>query len=237
MAEIPAYFTTSIVVTSFSFALVTFFLIHQAIKKTIVKSKHLKYSLIIALSLVAWFSLVFFIGKASIFAKNPLIAPFILIGFIVLFGILQKVYVSPTARLIMSAIPQHWLIGIQTYRVVGYGFLILASLGLLPYLFAYSAGYGDILVGLLAPLVALLVYFKKPFAKKAAIAWNYLGIVDLVIAIAIGSLGFPRPVQTLPLEVSTEQLSLFPLALIPLFVVPLAMMLHLFSLRMLKNEK
>ncbi len=238
MAAIPEYFNTSITITALSFALVTWLLIHIAIKKSTPAKKHFKYSAIAFSSLTAWFLIVYFTAKASVFAQNPFVAPFIMIGFILLFAILQKVYNSKTAQLIMTAIPQHWIIGIQTYRIVGYSFLTLAALGFLPWLFAYSAGYGDMIVGLLAPIIALLIYFKKdsPIVKKAAIYWNYFGILDLIAAIGIGMLGYPRPVQTLPLEVSTEQLSLFPLALIPLFVVPLAFMLHLFSLKGLKSN-
>ncbi len=238
MSQIPAFFTTSIITTAALFALVTWFLIHQAIKKTTAKSKHLKYSAVVFFSLALWFVAVYFLSKASIFAQNPLVAPFLAIGFILIFAILQKVYASKTAQFIMAAVPQHWLIAIQTYRVVGYGFLILASLGFLPWLFAYSAGYGDIIVGVSAPLVAFLYYYTRggPLATKTAIIWNYLGILDLIMAYVIGSLGFPRPIQTLPLSPTTEQLSLFPLALIPLFAVPIAIMLHLFSLKTLKRQ-
>ncbi|MDD5579017.1 MAG: hypothetical protein PHY16_07015 [Methylobacter sp.] len=45
--------------------------------------------------------------------------------------------------------------GIQVYRVVGGIFLILYATDRLPALFAWPAGFGDVLVGTLAPLVAL----------------------------------------------------------------------------------
>ena len=237
MAQIPAFFATAITTTALTFAFVTWLLIHFAIKKVVPKEKQLKYSGIVFFSLAVWFSLIYVPGKYGVFAQNPLVAPFIMLGFILLLAVLQKVYASKTAQHVMLSVPQHWLIGIQTYRVVGYSFLTLAALGFLPKLFAYSAGYGDMLVGLLAPIIALLIYFKKDrsFVKKAAIAWNIIGILDLVVAIGIGIVGFPRPIQTIPLSPSTEQLSLFPLVFIPLFVVPLAIMLHLFSWRGLRD--
>ena len=155
----------------------------------------------------------------------------------VLFIFLQKAYASNAIRKIADAIPQELLIGVQAYRVVGINFLRLYTAGVLPAVFAFSAGYGDIFVGVSALFVAYFYFKKKTFARKLAIIWNYIGILDLVVAIGIGILGFPRPIQTLPLTPSTEALSLHPLALIPLFAVPIALMLHLFSLRTLMNTQ
>lgn len=232
--EISASFTNSVVLSSFAFLILTWLMFHYAARK--LGNKRWKFSLITLIILIGWFSLVYIIGKMGIFAKNPLIAPFILIGFIVLFGLLQKVYASQTVRNIADEIPVPFIVGIQTYRTVGYGFLILYAQGILPAVFAFSAGIGDMIVGISAPFVALFYFLKIPFSRKLAIVWNIIGIADLVVAIGIGILGFPRPIQTLPLSPSTEPFSLFPLALIPLFAVPLATLLHFFSLRVLRKN-
>ena len=135
-----------------------------------------------------------------------------------------------------DSIPVHWIILSQTYRVVGVGFINLYNLGLLPALFAFSSGYGDIIVGATAPFVAYWYVKKKPYSRALAIAWNFIGIADLVMALSIGVLGFPRPIQALPLNPSTELLSSFPLVLITLFAVPLALLLHALSLRTLRKN-
>lgn len=125
------------------------------------------------------------------------------------------------------------MIASQIYRVVGISFIPLYYQGLLPAAFAFPSGYGDIVVGITAPFVAYMYAKKKPYSRELALIWNMIGIADLVIAIGIGNLGYPRPLQMLPLHPSTELLSLFPLVLIPLFAVPLALVLHFFSFRML----
>jgi hypothetical protein len=130
----------------------------------------------------------------------------------------------------------HWLIAIQTYRIVGVAFFFLWAQGVLPAAFAFPAGIGDILVGLSAPIVAYLYYRKKPYANKLAIWWNILGIVDLIIALGTGILGFPRPIQTLPVSPSTEAMSLYPLALVSLFAVPLALLLHALGIKVLSRK-
>ncbi len=233
MTEIPAYFTTSVVITSFAFAASVWIMIHVIIRKL---GKRLIFSVITAVALLFWFIAVIVLGKINFFAENPLIAPGIIFGFLALFVILRKIYFSPAIQEIADAIPVHWIIVSQTYRVVGVGFINLYNLGLLPALFAFSAGYGDIMVGVTAPFVAYWYAKKKPCSRTLATIWNFVGIADLIIALSIGVLGFPRPIQALPLTPSTELLSLFPLALIPLFAVPLALLLHFFSLRTLRKN-
>lgn len=237
MATISPSFVNSTVLSSFAFLFLVWLITHKAIYSLkIQKDKKLKFSFFTALILVGWFALVFVFGKIGFFAMSHLVAPYILIGFILLLGVLQKVYASTTIQTIADAIPAHWIIGIQTYRVVGIGFLILYSQGILPATFAFPAGIGDIIIGITAPFVAYLYFLKKPYAKKLAINWNILGIADLVIALAVGIAGYPRPLQLIPLTPSTEPFSLYPLVLIPLFAVPLALLLHFCSLRTLRDR-
>lgn len=236
--EISTAFINATILSSFAFLFLTWLMVHLSVKHLSLRDKKISkaISFSILIFLVAWFVVVFSLGKTGFFSRNELVAPYLFIGFIVLFGILQKLYYLKSIEKITDAIPQHWIIGIQTYRIVGYGFLMLYAQGLLPALFAFSAGIGDMIVGFSAPIVAYFVYSKKPFAKNIAIIWNYIGILDLVIAISIGIIGFPRPIQLVPLSPSTELLSLFPLVLIPLFAVPLAFFLHFCSLRALRKS-
>ncbi|MDP3726409.1 MAG: hypothetical protein Q8R36_04405 [bacterium] len=233
MTEIPAYFVTSTIITSLAFAACVWLIFHVTLRRT---EGQLIFSAIVALVLFGWFIAVTVLGKINFFAINPLIAPGIIFGWLALFAVLRKIYLSPRAQAVADAIPVHWIILSQTYRVVGVGFINLYNLGLLPALFAFSAGYGDILVGGTAPFVAYWYIKKKPYSRQLAIIWNFVGIADLIVALSVGFLGFPRPIQALPLHPSTELLSLFPLALITLFAVPLAILLHLFSLRAIRKN-
>lgn len=218
---------------------IIYYTIYQVLKNAKMSLNKNKFFLITALVLLFWFFIVVVLGKIGFFSKNYyyLFVPNIVIGFLVLFELLRRVYNSETIKKITDKIPQHLIIGIQFYRIAGVGFIILWARGVLPAVFAFSAGVGDIFVGLTAPFVAYFYYLKKPFSRKLAIIWNYLGILDLIIALSLGPLGFPRPIQFLPLNPSTEPISLFPLVVIPLFAVPLAILLHLFSLRVLKKTK
>lgn len=233
-----SHLINSVTISSFAFLILTWLIFIFAVSKLgLPKKTKIIYSTFISVILLSWYLMVLFIGRMGLFAKNPLVAPFLLIGFIVLFGILQKVYKSKKVQEISDNIPIPWIIGIQAYRIVGFGFFIFYLQGQLPAQFAFPAGIGDMIVGIAAPYIALLFILKKPYAKKAGILWNILGISDLIVAIGVGILSFPRPIQVIQSEPSTELISLFPLVLIPLFAVPLAFLLHLFSLRLLRKMR
>ena len=121
----------------------------------------------------------------------------------------------------------------HTLRVVGVVFLILMVQGHLPAAFALPAGLGDIAIGLAAPFVAQRLA-REPHdagAVTAAVRFNVLGLLDLVVALGLGVLlGPPWLLGGTP---STEALRLLPLALVPTVAVPLAVALHLVSLRRL----
>lgn len=236
LPAIPSLFTDLAFLPALSFLVLTWILVHRALSSLQIKRYRL-ISFSVLFVLLVWLALVVALGKAGTFAQNPLVAPFILIGFIVLFALLQKVYASKTAQAVTATIPMHWLIAIQTYRIAGIVFFSMWAQGVLPAAFAFPSGIGDILIGITAPFVAFAYYRKKPYATKLAIWWNIIGILDLVIALGAGMLGFPRPIQTLPLAPSTEALSLYPLAVIPLFAVPLALLLHALGLKVLREKK
>jgi hypothetical protein len=126
---------------------------------------------------------------------------------------------SRTFREIIAGIPQHWLIAIQTFRILGGVFLVRYFQGELPGAFAIPAGVGDVLTGIFAPLVAYWWLAGKPYARGAAIAWNLFGMADLVNAVAIGALtgGGGGGI-------------VFPIVLIPIYAVPRAFLIHSYSL-------
>ena len=78
-------------------------------------------------------------------------------------------------RRIVEAVPQQWLVGVQLYRTLGIIFVVLYAIGRLPAEFALPAGIGDVLVGLLAPFVALAQIRRSPHANSILRAWNSLG--------------------------------------------------------------
>ncbi len=109
---------------------------------------------------------------------------------------------------------------IQTWRIGGYVFLVLAAYRILPGSFALPAGLGDMTIGATAIFVGLKL--ATPEHRKSFIAWQLLGMADLVTAVALGTLS--RLID--PNGISTGAMAVLPMSFIPTFVVPLMMMLH-----------
>lgn len=132
---------------------------------------------------------------------------------------------------------QNWLIGLQLFRVIGGVFLIEMILGHIPGIFAYPAGLGDILVGLVA-LGVLLAYRKSERIPKAGIFLVIgLGIADFLSAFFFGFTSSEGPFQLFYPAV-TNKVGLFPTGMIPLFLVPYAIFFHTLSmLNYLKYER
>lgn len=109
---------------------------------------------------------------------------------------------------------------VQSWRVVGFVFLVLASNGILPRFFALPAGWGDIAIGATASFAALKL--ATPSHRRSFILWQILGIADLVTAVSLGTLA--RFID--PHGIPTAAMTVLPLSLIPTFAVPLFLILH-----------
>ena len=134
---------------------------------------------------------------------------------------------------ILDATPPHWLVGLQVYRILGAIFLLAWTHGDLAGVFALPAGTGDTLTGLLALPTAYLLYHGPHEYRRGAIAWNILGILDLTIAITIGFLTAPGPLQLIVPNPPNTLIGTYPTVMIPAFAVPISLMLHALSLRQL----
>jgi hypothetical protein len=177
----------------------------------------------------AWLAIAIVIGDGTNFpisleSRRPLSGLVALIPFVIA---VIALFASRTMRAINAASPSAWLIGIQTYRVAGIMFLFpFLTYGIIPAGFAWPAGIGDALTGILAPIVAWLVARNRPHALGWAIAWNLFGILDLIVAPATA------------LYFQAQVLGIYPLSLVPLFLgPPLGILTHILSLRNLAVAK
>jgi hypothetical protein len=183
----------------------------------------------LATLVLAWFE--FYRGASS---RVPTIQYGLLIPIIV--GVVLAWRWKLLGRVI-HAVPQEWIVGVQLYRAMGLIFLVLLAAGRLPGLFAWPAGVGDIIVGVVAPFVGI-AYARNPHKAAGLVrAWNFFGIVDLVVAVGTGLLTSPSPLQMFSFDAPNELISAFPLVMVPVFLVPLSILLHLASLKKLRQPK
>ena len=194
-----------------------------------------RFKIVAGAYLFGWYFLMLLLAGAGVYTASPsLRLPSISIAFGVFVPIIAGLIalkISPSLRLVVSAVPRQQLIGVQFYRVLGAIFIGFYLLGELPAEFALPAGIGDIIVGVAAPLVAYLTAKNYLAANKWTIAWNVFGILDLIVAVACGFLSSPSPFQMLATDNSNRLITVLPLVLVPVFAVPLSILLHVASLK------
>jgi hypothetical protein len=108
----------------------------------------------------------------------------------------------------------------QSWRIMGFVFVLLEARGGPPAIFALPAGYGDMAIGATATLVAWRL--ADPGHRNGFILWQLLGIADLVTAVSLGTTA--RLLD--PTGPSMIAMTILPLSLVPTFLVPLFTMLH-----------
>jgi hypothetical protein len=180
--------------------------------------------------LALWFVAVFLLGAAGAFVKPPGTPPIpVLLGAttpLVVFIVGYWVWPAFRAYVLTCDLPLG--AAMQAWRAGGLGFLALYVHGVLPGAFAWPAGLGDIAIGVTAPWVALALARRPGFAtSRLFVAWNLLGILDLVVAVGTGGL---HSALAEPGQVTTGPMAVMPLVLIPAYLVPLFILLHLAAL-------
>jgi hypothetical protein len=193
---------------------------------------HSNVTMIVAGVLAVWLALVFLLGSNGSFVRPPGTAPLpILLGVTVPLLIFLAAFLAVHAfRDFVLSVDLRLVTGIQAWRFMGLGFLALYTYGILPGLFAWPAGLGDIAIGVTAPWIVLALLRAPAFAAGRLFrAWNVLGIVDLVVAVSTGVLATALAYGAAP-EITTTPMARLPLVLIPALLVPLSTMLHLTAL-------
>jgi hypothetical protein len=134
---------------------------------------------------------------------------------------------------VLDSMPASWLVALQLYRVFGSWALAAWLRGALPGVFAVPSGIGDMLTGLFAVPAAIAVATSTAQGRRAAIAWNILGLADFAVAITLGLITSPGRFQLIVPDVPSIGAGGYPGVLTPAFVVPSSILLHALSLRQL----
>jgi hypothetical protein len=227
----PGYLPAEIIVATVAVVAVTLVGLRRSLSRAefTVRNRRLGFWSISAL-LVIWFFAALFLSWSGFYHGAPSRIPTIPFGLLIPIAAGVVLFWRwPLLRRIIESVPQSWIVSVQAYRVEGLIFLTLYAGGWLPGAFAWPAGVGDVIVGLLAPVMGA-AYMRGARGSTGMLrAWNLLGIADLVVAVSTGFLTSPSPLQLLALDKPNELISSFPLAMIPVFLVPLSVLLHLAS--------
>lgn len=190
----------------------------------------------VAVPFTLWLALVWNLALNGVFRPGAVRLPILPIAIfapvaIGLFVLLR----SKSIAAILDAMPASWLVALQVYRILGGIFLVNWVNGTVAGTFAWPAGIGDMLTGIMALPAAFLLASGAENARRSAIAWNIFGLTDFAIAITMGVLSNPGPLQIFGLDIPASLAGTYPTVLIPAFAVPSWILLHALSIKQLRR--
>jgi hypothetical protein len=238
LATYLSYYTPLVSIVRPAIAAAILFGLWIALRRTSLTSEaRLATWCAVAIPLVAWLATIWSVAATGVLQARP--DAFSLLPFaLVLPIVIGLVLLTRSARIAaaVDAVSPAWLIGLQIYRVLGGNFVVLWALGgAIPGVFALPAGIGDMLVGALALPVALYIAWGAAGGRTAGVVWNILGIADLALAVSLGFLSSPGPLQMIALDQPNLLATTYPIVMTPAFAVPLSLILHGLSLWQLRR--
>jgi hypothetical protein len=174
-------------------------------------------------ALAAWLLAAVLVGRSAWFAAlRPPAPQLILVGLTI--GLLTAARLWPPLRQLVTTVDLRALVLLHVTRFVGFYFLALHARGELPWTFAVPGGWGDNTVAATALLLVLLVRPDSSGGRRAYLAWNVLGLLDILgvvltaVRLALADPGSMRALLRLPLS------------LLLTFVVPIIIATHVLML-------
>ena len=185
--------------------------------------------LVLAAGVGAWTGIALALGAAGELADATR-RPVPMVG--VLFAaplVVMTVWALASSRLraALLDIPMPLLIALNIPRVFGALFLLLAEVGRLGGPFPQSAGWGDVITGVLALPVAWLAAQTPPRHGASIAAWNVFGALDLVAAVFLGVTSTEgSTLQLIHAGAGSAAMQHLPFSLVPTVLVPFYLLTH-----------
>ena len=106
---------------------------------------------------------------------------------------------------------------------------------MVPQLMTFEGRNFDIIMGISAPLIALLIY-KKLIGKRALLIWNVLGLIMILFIFLNGIFSAELPFQQLAFDQPNIAPTYFPFILLPSTIVPIVIWTHISDIIILRKE-
>lgn len=182
--------------------------------------------ILIWISLLTALSVSGFLQDFSVFPPRMLLV--LLVPLVVVVGITF----SRSFTQLVRFVPPHWLVFLQSFRVLVEILLWWLFLDkLLPIQMTFEGRNLDILTGLLAPIAGLGMMKLTRYRKVIGLLFNVIGLALLINIVTIAILSMPTPFRMFMNEPANTIVASFPIVFLPGLLVPIAYALHFFSLR------
>jgi hypothetical protein len=176
-----------------------------------------------------WIGLAIALATTGIYAATatpvPVVGMMVGLPVIVVGG---AALMSARVREALLALPVPLLIGLNAMRIFPGGFMVLLALqGRLSGPFPQFAGWGDIIVGLAAIPLTVAAASNLGGNRGNLLAWNILGMLDLVTAVSLGVASAPgSPLQIFGETIGSNAMWSLPWSNIPTLLVPFYLITH-----------
>jgi len=97
---------------------------------------------------------------------------------------------------------------------------------LVPELMTYEGWNFDIVMGITAPFIVIMLY-KKLISEKILLAWNIIGLILILLIMIIGILSAELPFQQFGYDQPNIAVTFFPYILLPATIVPIVIYTHI----------
>lgn len=138
----------------------------------------------------------------------------------------------------IQIIPPIWLATYQSFRIIIETiFVYTVAAGILHENVTIQGYNYDMVFAYTSPIIALIIYKSKQLPKQLLLAWNYLGILVIVVIISlfITTIYLPE-IYGSNTTIFPTDFGLYPYALVPGFLMPSAVFIHVLSIIQLKNR-
>lgn len=176
-----------------------------------------------------WIGLAIALATTGIYAATATPVPVVgvMVGLpVIVVGVAALLFARMREALL--ALPVTLLVGLNVMRIIPGAFMVLLALqGRLSGPFPQSAGWGDVIVGLTAIPLTVATARNLLGNRRAVLAWNILGTLDLVAAVALGVTSAPgSPLQIFGETIGSTAMWLLPWSNIPTLLVPFYLITH-----------
>jgi len=182
------------------------------------------------IGLIVWVGLISLLAINGFFSDFSKMPPRPALAVLLPLPVILVTAFSKKGSDLLRAIPPHWLIGMQAFRILVEILLWRALLlNLLPIQMTFEGYNFDALSGLLAIPVAMII--KKKWSPSISLAYNIIGLLLLLNILVIAVLSMPTPLRCFMNEPANTLVGEFPFIYLPAVLVVIAYSLHIFSLR------
>jgi hypothetical protein len=175
----------------------------------------------------AWLIISGSLALAGVFERNTVLLPAAM-----LFTISLVIYIlkrSPVQKLNMK-----YLLAVHILRVpVELTLYELCLQRKIPELMTFNGWNFDILMGISAFILLVILLWKGRLNPRLFLAWNITGLFFLLFIVGLAILTSPLPVQQFAFDQPNVAVLSFPYCFLPFVVVPVVLMSHVLLLKKL----